>query len=105
MLRLEGNWEGQEGRETREQQTAGYFKTTQAMHIGRFSLLACTHLAASEYASDLFRLDGKNRKGGKRGGERHRTDLSRQQSIFSWTSHAHKSATQVLLFKSSTSSP
>ena len=67
MLRLEGNWEGQEGRETREQQTAGYFKTTQAMHIGRFSLLACTHLAASEYTSDLFRLDGKNRKGGKRG--------------------------------------
>ena len=66
-MRLEGNWEGQEGRETREQQTAGYFKTTQAMHIGRFSLLACTHLAASEYASDLFRLDGKNRKGGKRG--------------------------------------
>ena len=65
-MRLEGNWEGQEGRETREQ-TAGYFKTTQAMHIGRFSLLACTHLAASEYDSHLFRLDGKNRKGGKRG--------------------------------------
>ena len=67
MLRLEGNWERQEGRETREQQTAGYFKTTQAMHIGRFSLLACTHLAASEYASDLFRLDGENGKRGKRG--------------------------------------
>ena len=103
MLRLEGNWEEQEGRETREQQTAGYFKTTQAMHIGRFSLLACTHLAASEYAPDLFRLDGENGKGAR--GERHRTDLSRQQSIFSWTSHAHKSATQVLLFKSSTSPP